>query len=94
MKKTISILLVLFIVLVLFAGCKKEKATNHQSIDVDDEDTTQYDESGIPNPGEPSTASGGVSEKNTVRHTDIRLSFTFEHWVKKVTEYAAKYGIK
>ena len=26
--------------------------------------------------------------------TDIRRSFTFEHWVKTVTEYAAKYGIK
>jgi transcriptional regulator with XRE-family HTH domain len=26
--------------------------------------------------------------------TDIRRSFTFDHWVKKVTEYAARYGIK
>ena len=26
--------------------------------------------------------------------TDIRRSFTFDHWVKKVTEFAAQYGIR
>ena len=26
--------------------------------------------------------------------TDIRRSFAFDHWVKTVTEYAAKYGIR
>ena len=26
--------------------------------------------------------------------TDIRRSFTFDHWVKKVTEFTAQYGIR